>query len=97
MGRIYTKEFKYEVLERVKQVGVMETSRQMDVPETTISNWLHRDKRRQALLDTPVDTQGAAEGSAQAELVRLRRENERLKADNALLKKWAAYFAKESS
>lgn len=34
---------------------------------------------------------------SEAEIARLRRENERLKEENVILKKAAVYFAKESS
>src|SRR5215216_3250599 len=41
--RQYTTEKRGEILEAVAEVGVVEAARRHGVPQTTVSNWLHRD------------------------------------------------------
>lgn len=96
MSRRYTTEFKIEALRLVERVGVMEASRQLDIPDSSLSNWVRRDKHGGFKM-SPVPPPVGSPEQLQAELVHLRQENARLQTDNALLKKWAAYFAKESS
>lgn len=96
MSRRYTTEFKIEALRLADRVGVMEASRQLDIPDSSLSNWVRRDKRGGFKM-SPVPPPVGSPEQLQAELVHLRQENARLQTDNALLKKWAAYFAKESS
>ena len=63
----------------------------LDLTETALRDWVKRDT---------VDTSKAAEGPLTAaereELVRLRRENKRLSMERDILKKAAAFFARES-
>src|SRR5215208_4816724 len=41
--RQYTIEDRVEILEAVDEVGVVKAARRHGVPQTTVSNWLHRD------------------------------------------------------
>lgn len=92
--RTYTREFKIEALRRVIEDGVPQThvARELGISPNTLSSW----KR-----EYQADTEHAFPGHGQqkpddAELTRLRRENARLKRELEILKKAAAYFAKES-
>jgi transposase len=95
--RQYTDEYKVEAVRLGEAVGVLEASRRLGIPDTSIWNWmrLKRDGR-------PV-VAGAAAGSAKRSAADLEAENQRLrqelanaKADLEIVKKAAAYFAKES-
>jgi len=94
-SRRYTEEFKVEAVRLAESVGGSEASRRLGIPESSLWNW--RKLKRAGKLAEP----GAATitarpiGELEAELSRLRRENTSLKLDNDLLKKAAAYFAKE--
>lgn len=46
--RQYTAEEREEILEAVDEVGVVEAARRHGVPQTTVSNWLHRDAAKVA-------------------------------------------------
>ena len=91
----YTDEFKREAVRLVLEQGLSasEVGRRLDVPNQSISNWV-----RLARGPTSADAGPASSISElQAELARVRAENARLKLDKEILKKAAAYFAKELS
>lgn len=46
--RKYTIEEREEILAAVADVGVVEAARRDGVPQTTVSNWLHRDAAKVA-------------------------------------------------
>src|ERR671932_1656519 len=90
--RSFTKEFKAEVVELVRQPGnkAGSVARDLDLTETAVRDWV-----RQADID-----QGRREGLTTAEreeLARLRRENRVLREERDSLKKAAACFAKETT
>ena len=94
-SRRYTDEFKREAVRLVLVDGIaaMEVSRRLDVPNQTIANWLRLAREPgQAQAVSPVTV-----SELQAELARVRAENSQLKMDKEILKKAAAYFAKEQS
>jgi len=67
--RVYTAEFKVEAVRLAREVGVTEAARRLDMPMTSIQNWMksgHLDERAQAM--------GKKVTQEQAELSRLRRE-----------------------
>jgi transposase len=73
--------------ERVKPMA--QIAKDLGISEGCLRSWLH-----QADVDS-----GAREGlttSERAELVKLRRENRTLAMENEILKRAAAYFAKEN-
>ena len=88
----YTLEFKLEAVRLVKagqEVSV--TARVLGIPKQTLSNWVR--------LGDKGELQGAGErpvSAEQMELARLRAELARVKMERDILKKAAAYFAKES-
>jgi transposase len=95
MGRRkYTREFKLEAIKLIEERGVTvaQASRDLGVHQNTLREWVR---------EFAADPQQAFPGHGQmkpeaAELERLRREVLRLKAERDILKKAAAYFAKES-
>lgn len=89
----YTLEFKLEALRRVRGgEPVRKVAREIGVPEQSIRNWV----KAQA-----AGKLGSAETAKritpeQMEISRLRAEVARLKMEMEIVKKAAAYFAKES-
>ena len=89
--RYFSPEFKAETVELVRSSGksIPQICSDLDLTETTVRNWV-----RQAQVDS-----GAREGLSsdeRDELRRLRAENKTLKMERDLLKKAAAFFAKDS-
>jgi transposase len=96
-SRRYTREFKYEAARLAESVGGSEASRRLGVPESSVWNWLKlRRAGKLAEAAEAAKTPPRPASELEAEVNRLRRENASLKLDNDLLKKAAAYFAKES-
>lgn len=92
--RTYTPEFKAEAIKLVTEQGysVAEAARSLGLSENLIRNWKQalRDKGEHAFLG-----QGNLP-AVEDELRRLRAENKRLLAERDILKKAAAFFAKEA-
>ena len=84
----YSPQFKDQALERAEKVGVPQAAKDLEIAESLLYSW--RAKRKQG--GTPLEHQKLQ----QAELTRLKRENEHLLEENAFLKKVATYFTKES-
>jgi len=89
--RRFTDDFKREAVLLVEsgRQGIERTARDLGISKSSLTRWMS-DIREKDLLSGPHD-------DAQKELARLRRENELLRAERDLLKKAAAYFAKETS
>ena len=91
--RVYTQEFKVEAVKLAEEVGVAETARRLDMPVSSIRNWMTPAGRSRLQGD---QGRRAPVSETQAEMTRLRREVASLKVDNEILRKAAAYFAKGS-
>ena len=92
--REFTADFKAEAV-RLCKVGdrtVRQVANDLDLTETALREWVKR-------ADTEVGARppGALTSDERAELVRLRAENKRLQMEREILKKAAAFFAKEST
>lgn len=92
--RQFSKEFKTEAVRLVKErgVSVVQAAKDLDVHENVLRKWVR---------DVSEDAQHAFPGHGQmkpeqAEIARLRKEVAKLKMERDILKKAAAYFAKES-
>jgi transposase len=92
--RKFTPEFKAEAV-RLCQVGDRSTgqvAKDLDLTETALREWV---KRAEAdALPTPKETLTTAE---REELSELRRRVKRLEVEREILKKAAAFFAKETT
>jgi len=92
--RKYTAEFKREAVELVTKQGytTAEVARNLGIRSNMLSRW------RQEQLKAPQNAfPGTGHQSAEiAELNRLREENRQLWLEREILKKAAAFFAKES-
>ena len=93
--RIYTAEFRDSAVKQVMEGGrpVAAVARSLEMSSKSLANWLYRVRKGQELVKR-VPTQPVPQ--LQAELSRLRQENAKLKLEKEILKKAAAYFARES-
>lgn len=91
----YTREFREEAAKLVVQGGlsVFEASRRLSLSPTTLNNWAKAFKAGK-LGDVGKGQRPLSE--IEVELARLRRELAEVKMERDILKKAAAYFAKES-
>jgi transposase len=91
---VYTKEFKEEAVRMVMEagLGIPEVSRRLSLNKSTIEYWV-KQARKGTLSDNARKKTVTAE---EMEVARLRKENAELKMERDILKKAAAYFAKES-
>lgn len=92
--RSFTKEFKAETV-RLCGVGdrsVTQVARDLDLTETAVREWVRR-----AEIDAGQGPPGVLTTEEREELSRLRRENKRLLMEREILKKAAAFFAKENT
>lgn len=92
--RLFSREFKLEAVKLVVErgVSVAQAAKDLDVHENVLRKWV-REAKADPLHAFP--GQGVMKPEM-AELERLRKENTKLKMERDLLKKAAAYFAKES-
>ena len=90
--RSFTKEFKAETV-RLVRAGrtVAEVARDLDLTESALRNWVH-----QGEVDAGRGEPGELTTAEREELHRLRREVKSLRLDREILKKAAAFFAKEN-
>lgn len=95
-SRRYTNEFKIEGVRLGKSVGCTEASRRLGIPESSLFNWMKLDRVGKLGSSTGVTATPRSAKELEAENDRLRRELASAKVDNEILKKAAAYFAKES-
>ncbi len=91
--RTFTQEYKGEVARLVLESGKTsgQVAREMDLSESSVRNWV-----RQAMVDAGKGPAGALTTAEREEFARLRRENRTLRMEREILKKAAAFFAKES-
>ena len=91
--RQYTDEFKAGAVGLVLVEGrsVGQVAKDLDLTRSALDGWV-----RQARADAGKGPAGALSSPEKDELVRLRRENKVLKMEREILKKAAAFFAKEN-
>ena|SRR5512144_2272834 len=97
-NRRYTEEFRTEAVRLAQSIGGNAAAKRLGIPQSTVTNWVRRNREGTAA--------GAVEGAPvpvkrpvselEAENARLRREVASAKLDLEIVKKAAAYFAKES-
>jgi transposase-like protein len=91
----YTKEFREEAVKMVNEekLSIPESARRLSLPPSTLNNWLIKHKEGK-LGDIGKSYRPLTE--IEIELARVKKENATLKMENEILKKAAAYFARES-
>jgi transposase len=73
--------------------SVIEVARALGLSESVLFEWVRRAKLQRS-KGAPA---AGLTGDERAELARLRKENVDLRMERELLKKWAAFFAKENA
>jgi transposase len=93
--RLFSREFKLEAVKLVQERGisVVQAASDLDVAESVLRRWIR---------DATADPRQAFPGHGQMkpeqqEIDRLRREVAKLKAERDILKKAAAYFARDAT
>ena len=91
----YNKEFREEAVKLVteEKLSLPEAARRLSLPTSTLANWL-KAKKTGKLGDIGKTYRPLTE--IEMELARVKKENVELKMERDILKKAAAYFAKES-
>lgn len=90
----YPEAFRAEAVALVRSSGksIPVVARELGVSEQGLRDWVKR-----AAIETGAGPPGALTSGEREELVRLRRENRVLQQEREILKKAAAFFAKETS
>ncbi len=90
--RFFTPKFKAHTVELVRTSGksVGEICRDLDLTETAVRRWI-------AQTDIDAGRRDGLTAAEREELSRLRRENRVLRDERDILKKAAAFFAKETT
>jgi len=92
LRRSFTSEFKAHTVELIRASGksVGEVCRDLDLTETAVRRWLTQ-------ADVDAGQRDGLTTAEREELSRLRRENRVLRDERDILKKAAAFFAKETT
>lgn len=90
--RNFPPEFKAEAAALAMQPGqsIPQVAKSLDLTETALRAWV-----KQAKIDAGKGPAGALTTAERQELAALRKENRRLKMEHEILRKAAAFFAKE--
>ena len=88
--RRFTREFKVSAVRLVNEQGynACEAAKSLGVDPASVREWVKKFSHEDGLAPS-------GEGAVQAELRRLRKENAQLRMEREILKKAAAFFAKE--
>jgi transposase-like protein len=91
----YTREFRQEAIKLVieEKLSWTQAAHRLSIPVSTIGNWVKAYKDGK-LGDVGRNYRPLTE--VEMELARIKKENATLKMENEILKKAAAYFARES-
>ena len=92
VGRRFPLEFKLEAVKLVTEQGYTQSKagETLGISSKNLSRWLKE-------LANPLPSKKKGLTSEQQELVKLRKENQQLRMERAILKKAAAFFANESN
>ena len=93
--RVFTAEFKADAVRLCKAGGrsIGQVAKDLDLGETALRAWIARAEGEVGMERDPAQTLTSAERS---ELVELRKRVKRLEMEREILKKAAAFFAKEN-
>jgi len=90
--RRFSREFKLSAVKLVNEQGyrIVDAAKSLGIDPANIRGWLKR-------FEGDEEAAPSGEGAVQAELRRLRKENARLLMEREILKKAAAFFAREQT
>jgi transposase len=92
-NRRYTEEFKTEAVRLSLSTSGNAAAKRLGIPQSTMTNWIRQSREGAPVADAAVKRPVS---EVEAENARLRRELASAKLDLEIVKKAAAYFAKES-
>jgi transposase len=95
-NRQYTEEFKTEAVRLALSTGGNAAAKRLGIPQSTVTNWVRRSREGSASMASAAVAVKRPVSEVEAENARLRRELASTKLDLEIVKKAAAYFAKES-
>ena len=96
-NRQYTDEFKVEAVRLGESIGGNQAAKRLGIPDSSLWNWIRRSRAgKLKMVDAAVVPVKRSITEIEAENSRLRRELASTKLDLEIVKKAAAYFAKES-
>ncbi|WP_374008526.1 transposase [Leifsonia sp. LS-T14] len=98
MARRFPREFRVRAIElvRISDRPLSQVARELGVSNSALSRWVAEDDFAKEQAEKASGVVPILDADEQAELVRLRREVRRLETENEILKRAAAYFAKEN-
>ena len=91
----YDKSFKQQAIQLAltSNQPISKTAKELGILESTLYSWVHSAKAK----NVPIESNQEADiGKLHEELLRLRKDNQRLKETCEILKKATAYFANDS-
>jgi transposase len=90
--RKHTREFKVSAVQLVTQQGYTPSAaaKSLGIDPTSVRQWVQKFSGEPGVI-------ASGDGAVQAELRQLRKDNARLRMERDILKKAAAFFAKEST
>ena len=93
----FTLEFKQDAVRLVIEKGYThkQAADSLGVSESALGRWVRAERNAGAVADAQTGRKPTLSLAGQDELSRLRKENERLRMEREILKKAAAFFAKE--
>ncbi len=98
--RKYTQEFKDSAVQLVldTEKSIISVATELGINDSTLHGWIAKHKKESniRLPNKPISKSSSLKESEQEELVRLRKEVRILRQEKEILKKAAAYFAKET-
>lgn len=91
----YTTEFRLEAVKLVKEgdLSAGEVAKRLSIPKSTMENWVRAEKKGKL---SSIGSSQRQLSDIELELARVKRELAQTKMERDILKKAAAYFAKES-
>ncbi|WP_285115127.1 transposase [Leifsonia sp. fls2-241-R2A-40a] len=98
MARRFPREFHVRAIElvRISDRPLSQVARELGISNSALYRWGAEDDFAKAEAEKAAGVVPVLDADEQAELVRLRREVRRLETENEILKRAAAYFAKEN-
>ena len=98
MARRFPREFRVRAIElvRISDRPLSQVARELGVSNSALSRWVAEDDFAKEQAEKSAGVVPVLDADEQAELVRLRREVRRLETEDEILKRAAAYFAKEN-
>ncbi len=96
-NRQYTEEFKFEAVRLGESIGGNQAALRLGIPESSLWNWMRLSRAgKLKAADGVAMSVKRSVNELEAENARLRKELASAKLDLEIVKKAAAYFAKES-